>query len=126
MIINILENVTGKYKTGLMKRQVVELYRMNVYSEHQILEAVGISRTLLRRWNRYYDRYRNKKRVYIKMYGSMKTKTTNELAALRRKVAELEQYSSKLLLEKQALETVIMLAEDQFKIPIRKKSGPKQ
>ena len=95
MIINILENVIGKHKTGLMKRQVVELYRMNVYSERQILEAVGISRTLLRRWNRYYDRYQNKKRVYIKMYGSMKTKTTNELAALRRKVAELEQYSSR-------------------------------
>jgi len=91
MIINILENVSEKHKTGLMKRQVVEVYRMNVYSEHQILEAVGISRTLLRRWNRYYDRYRNKTRVYIKMYGSMKTKTTNELAALRRKVAELEQ-----------------------------------
>ena len=126
MIINILENVIGKHKTGLMKRQVVELYRMNVYSERQILEAVGISRTLLRRWNRYYDRYRNKTRVYIKMYGSMKTKTTNDLAALRRKVAELEQYSSKLLLEKQALETVITLAEDQFKIPIRKKSGPRQ
>jgi len=56
----------------------------------------------------------------------MKTKTTNDLAALRRIVAELEQYSSKLLLEKQALETVITLAEDQFKIPIRKKSGPRQ
>ena len=53
----------------------------------------------------------------------MKTKTTNELATLRRKVAELEQYSSKLLLEKQALETVITLGEDHFKIPIRKKSG---
>ena len=112
MIINILGYIPKKHKTGLMKRKVVELYRMNVCPEHQILEAVGISRTLLRRWNRYYERYRNKKRVYIKLYSSMKTKTTNELATLRRKVAELEQYSSKLLLEKQALETVITLAED--------------
>lgn len=60
------------------------------------------------------------------MFSSIKAKTTNEIAALRRKVAELEQYSSKLLLEKQALETVITLAEDQYNIPIRKKSGPKQ
>lgn len=126
MIYNILQSNRKKHKTALIKRQVVELYRMNVYAEHLILDSVGISRTLLRRWNRYYERYRNKKWGYIKMYSSMKAKTTVELAALRRKVAELEQYSSKLLLEKQALETVITLAEEQYNIPIRKKSGPKQ
>lgn len=61
MIYNILQSMPKKHKTALIKRQVVELYRMNVYAEHQILDSVGISRTLLRRWNRYYERYRNKK-----------------------------------------------------------------
>lgn len=59
MIVNILGSITKMYKTGKMKREVVELYRMNVCAKHQILEAVGIPRTLLGRSNRY-ERYRKK------------------------------------------------------------------
>jgi hypothetical protein len=60
-----------------------------------------------------------------KMFCFMK-KNVNELAALKRRLADLEQHNQKLQLENEALVTMIDLAEQQFKIPIRKKSGPKQ
>ncbi|WP_161597066.1 hypothetical protein [Dyadobacter flavalbus] len=56
----------------------------------------------------------------------MKQANTNELALLKRKLVDMEQHAKKLELGNQALNTIINLAEEQFKIPIRKKSGLKQ
>jgi transposase-like protein len=126
MYYSLLQELSIKSKTGLVKRQLVELYRSGICTEKQILDAAGISRNLLRRWNRYYQRFRNRRRIVgPKLFCFMK-KNVNELAALKRKMAELEQHNQKLQLENEALVTMINLAEQQFKIPIRKKSGPKQ
>ena len=126
MDYSLLQELSIKSKTGLVKRQLVELYRSGICTEKEILDAAGISRNLLRRWNRYYLRFRNRKRIGgPKMFCFMK-KNVNELAALKRRLADLEQHNQKLQLENEALVTMIDLAEQQFKIPIRKKSGPKQ
>jgi hypothetical protein len=127
MDYSILCEVAKKPKTGLVRRQIIELYRTGMCTEQQILDAAKISRNLLRRWNRYYQRFRNRKFIVrAKKYGGMKQVNTNELALLKRKLADMEQYAKKLELENEALHTIINLAEVQFKIPIRKKSGLKQ
>ncbi|MET7253745.1 hypothetical protein [Dyadobacter fermentans] len=51
-------------------------------------------------------------------------KNVNELATLKRRLADLEQHNQKLQLENEALVTMINLAEQQFKIPIRKSLVP--
>jgi len=127
MDYSILCEVLKKPKTGLFKRQIIELYRTGMYAEQQILDAAKISRNLLRRWNRYYQRFRNCKFIVgAKKHRGMKQTNMSELALLKRKLADMEQHARKLELENQALHTIINLAEEQFKIPIRKKSGPKQ
>ncbi|WP_019986637.1 hypothetical protein [Rudanella lutea] len=127
MNISFLKKVKDQRKTGLVKRQVIELYRMGSLTERQVLEAVGISRTILRRWNRYYQRYKQQRHIEnLKKYRLMKPKNINEVALLKRKIADLEGHNKKLQLENEALITVIDLAESQFKIPIRKKYGPRQ
>lgn len=123
---SLLCGIKEKPKTGFVKRQVIEYYRMGAYSERQVLEAVGITRTILRRWNRSYQRYKNRMYKPLPNLKFMNTKTSNELAALKKKLAELEQHNKKLQLQNEALETVINLAKNEFKIPIRKKSGPRQ
>lgn len=62
---------------------------------------------------------------WSQMFCFMK-KNVYELAALKRRLADLQQHNQKLQLENEALAAMIHLAEQQFKIPIRKKSGPKQ
>jgi tryptophanyl-tRNA synthetase len=126
MEYSILYDLSNKSKTGLVKRQIVELLRAGICNENQILDTVGISRKLLRSWNRYYQRYRNKNLIFGRIKPCVMKKTTNELAALKRRMADLEQHNEKLQLQNEALTTMIDLAERQFKIPIRKKSGPKQ
>ena len=127
MDYSILCEVAKKSKTGLVKRQIIELYRTGMCTEQQILDAARISRNLLRRWNRYYQRFRNWKFIVgANKYGGMKQANTNELALLKRRLADMEQHAKKLELENQALHTIINLAEEQFKIPIQKKSGLKQ
>jgi hypothetical protein len=124
---NLLYELSNKSKSGLVKRQIIELYRTGMYTEQQILDAARISRNLFRRWNRYYQRFRNRKFIVgVKKYRGMKQANTNELALLKQKLADMEQHAKKLELENEALHTIINLAKEQFKIPIRKKSGLKQ
>lgn len=47
-----------KYKTSPFRWRVVELYRLDLVSESQILTELPICRTSLRIWNRAYQRYR--------------------------------------------------------------------
>ena len=95
-------------------------------SERQILSELETSRTSLRVWNRAYQRYRlrryypNPKRSWL-----MKTEA-DEIARLKGQLAQLEKLLENEKLKREAAETMITLAEKEFKITIRKKSGPKR
>ena len=105
---------------------VIELYRLGLVSERQILSELKTSRTSLRVWNRAYQRYRlrryypNPKRSWL-----MKTEA-DEIARLKGQLAQLEKLLENEKLKREAAETMITLAEKEFKIAIRKKSGPKR
>ena len=53
-------------------------------------------------------------------------KESNELSALRQQLDAVEKENQRLKLKNEGLEIMINIAEKQFDIPIRKKSGPKQ
>ena len=112
---------------GFSRWQAIETYRLGLRTERQLLTELKISRTLLRAWNRAYQRYRLK-RYHLSANRRLPMNATqvDEMAALRRQLADLQQENNQLRLQKEALDTMITLAERDFKIPIRKKSGPKQ
>lgn len=71
---------------------------------------------------------------WVQLYGiekelSLTTMTPQERqdkAALEKRIKELEKALEYAKFKNIAIETMIDIAEEQFKIPIRKKSGPKQ
>ena len=85
-------NFKKKYKPGVLRRHVVELYRLGLVSESQILTEprggpLKISRSLLKNWNRFYQRYRlNRFYPPIKPIPTMKN-PNDEIALLREQLA---------------------------------------
>lgn len=71
---------------------------------------------------------------WVQQYGlgkelslaSMTPQEKQEKAALEKRIKELEKALEMAKLKNVAIETMIDIAEDQLKISIRKKSGPKQ
>lgn len=117
-----------KYKTALFRRRVIERIRLEMVTDQQLLTQLGISRTLLNQWNRTYQRYQHTwwfKPARFPRF-TMKQPDLNDIQVVRQKLADTEAALQKERLKNEALETVIRLAEQEFKIPIRKKSGSKR
>lgn len=121
-----------KYKASAFRWHVIELYRLGLVSEAQILAELKISRNSLRVWNRAYQRYRLRRYYPKPNYSRLKfprllmKKKTDEIARLKQQLADTQKLLQQERLKREALETVITIAEQELKIPIRKKSGPKQ
>lgn len=58
MKVSSFIDIKQKYKTGPFRWQVIELCRLGLVSQRQILTELNLSRTSLRIWNRAYQRYR--------------------------------------------------------------------
>lgn len=128
MTVSQLTPNPQKYKTALLRRRVIERLRLEMVSEQQVLTQLGISRTLLNHWNRTYQRYQRVwwfKPARFPCF-TMKQPDLNDIQVVRQQLADAEAALQKERLKNQALETVIRLAEQEFKIPIRKKSGSKR
>ena len=128
MTVSKLPSSPQKYKTALFRRRVIERLRLEMVSEHQVLTQLGISRTLLHQWNRTYQRYQRVwwfKPARFPRF-TMKQPDLNDIQVVRQQLADTEAALQKERLKSEALETVIRLAEQEFKIPIRKKSGSRQ
>lgn len=73
-------------------------------------------------------------RVWMKQYASdipltlpvMTEKERQKLEALQKRLKQTEEALEKAQMKNAALEAMIDLAEEKLRIPIRKKSGPKQ
>ena len=117
-----------KYKTAVFRRRIIERLRLQMVTEQQVLTELGISRTLLNQWNRTYQRYQLvwwfKPARFPRFV--MKKPITDEVQALKQKLADTEAALKQERLKNQALTSVIELAEQQLNLPIRKKSGSKQ
>jgi hypothetical protein len=78
------------------------------------------SQTILSRWMKQYS-----PSIPVTL-PVMSEKERQKLEALQKQVKELEKQLENAQMKNVALETMIDVAEEQLKIKIRKKSGPKQ
>ena len=126
MTVSSFIDLKKKYKTGAFRWHVIELYRLGLVSEGQILSELKTSRTSLRVWNRAYQRYRlrryypNPKRRWF-----MKTEA-DEITRLKHQLVQVEKLLKDEKLKREAAETMITVAERELNIVIRKKPGPKR
>ena len=125
MKVNQLIVIRKNYKNSKFRSQVVELCRSGIFSDQELLSQLKISRTSLKAWHRWYMCYRLGRWLKTKPRVPMK-KESNELSALRQQLDAVEKENQRLKLKNEGLEIMINIAEKQFNIPIRKKSGPKQ
>lgn len=126
MKVSSFIDLKKKYKTGAFRWHVIELYRLELVSQDQILAELNISLNSLRSWNRDYQRYRLR-RYYPKTKYLRKMKTeADEITRLKLQLAQTETLLQQEKLKREAFETMVAIAEKEFKIAIRKKSGPKR
>ncbi len=112
-----------KKKTRLFKWKVVEAYRAERVQASELEERLGISRTELRRLNRWYFRYRLVPLLHPKNPRRAMKRDADYVKTLERRMADMEKENQFLRLQAEAYQTVIQIAEEQFNIPIVKKLG---
>jgi hypothetical protein len=115
-----------KKKTRLFKWKVVEAYRAERVQASELEERLGISRTELRRLNRWYFRYRLLLLLHPKNSRRAMKRDADYVKTLERRMADMEKENQFLRLQAEAYQTVIQIAEEQFNIPIVKKLGAKR
>ena len=122
MTVRDFITIRKNYKNWKQQAQVVELCRSGIFSERQLLDELRISRTSLRAWHRRYARRRLKRWFSNKTDLFMRSES-DQLKILRQRLAASESENHKLRLKNEGLEIMIDIAENQYKVPIRKKPG---
>jgi hypothetical protein len=122
MKVNELIVVKKNYKNSKFRSQVVELCRSGIFSDQKLLSPFKISRTSLKAWHRWYMGYCLGRWLKTKPCTPMK-KESDELLALKERLAAVEKENELFKLKNEGLEIMINIAEKHFDISIRKKSG---
>ena len=110
MKVNELIVIKKNYKNSKFRSQVVELCRAGIFSDQQLLSQLKISRTSLKAWHRWYMRYRLGRWLRTKPCVPMK-KESDELLALKQKLAAVEKENERPKLKNDGLEIMINIAE---------------
>ncbi len=128
MYISVLQRNKKSRNSLHFKRRVVEVYRAEIAQPADIQQYLHISLTELRSLNRWYFKHRLAPYLYpYRCYKSMKKHNQDAyVKALERRLAATEEENKLLKLKTEAYQTAIQIAEEQFQIPILKKSGTKQ
>lgn len=105
------------------KCKLIEAYRAERVQASELEEKLGISPTELRRLNRWYYRYRLLPLLHFKTPPKSMKQDPAYVKLLERKLTDMEKENQFLRLQAEAYQTVIQIAEEQFKIPITKKLG---
>jgi hypothetical protein len=141
-----------KYRDGTWKRCVIEYWLWCDERTDEICKILKISRPLLNQWHRWYFKTRNTCQSKIKTSNKEasfelspalilwqkrqqmqnqkleeKQKADSEnVALLQQQIESLKTALKAEQLRSEAMSTMIDIAEDVYKIEIRKKSGAKQ
>lgn len=141
-----------KYRDGTWKRCVIEYWLWCDESTEEICKILKINRPLLNQWHRWYFKTREKgqkqgnpinKLSSINLSPALiawqkqqlvnnqkleeKQKADSEnVAYLKQQIESLKACLKEAHLRSEAMSTMIDIAEDVYKIEIRKKSGAKQ
>lgn len=128
MYISVLQRNKKSRNSLHFKRRVVEIYRAEIAQPTDIQRYLHISLTNLRQLNRWYFKHRLAPYLYpYRCYKFMKKHNQPAyVKALEERLAATEQENKLLKLKAEAYQTAIQIAEEQFQIPILKKSGTKR
>jgi transposase len=108
-----------------LRRRIIEKIMVGFLTERQACDKYEITLKLIRQWRRSYYKYRILPHLNT---SNMKPKKNQaeEIKTLKAKLAAAEKAYEDEKIKARAYEIMINIAEEQFDIPIRKKSGPKQ
>ena len=109
---------------AVFRRRVVSAYELGFITVEQVVNDLKISRSLLRRWCRWYYLQRTEQATSIKTADKMaKSKHTLEL---EKRIAELEKALSAAHLGQESLEMMLAHVEKKYDLSkgdIKKKRG---
>ena len=127
MYIKRLQRNKKNRNSLIFKRRIVEVYRAEIAQPDDIKRYLHVSLTELRKLNRWYFKHQLAPYLYpYKAYKAMKKHNQDAyVKALERRLAATEDENKLLKLKAEAYQTAIQIAEEQFQIPILKKSGTK-
>lgn len=106
--------------------EVLSAYFDTQESLYSLSSKTGVSRSTLWRWIHNFETSNPEMVACMKKKDSPQNDQSNEIAALKRENARLQQELKHEQLRSHAYDTMIDIAEEMFNIPIRKKSGTKQ
>jgi hypothetical protein len=107
-----------------MKSLLVEEIRSGMLSIRQSSRQYQITGSILQHWNRWYFKTRLLK--YLSPNKLVDMNPAEDAHQLRQRLKAVQDELEQLQLKNKALGTMISVAEKEFKIDIRKKSGSKQ
>lgn len=107
--------------------QVIEIYKRTGYSHRRIakMNIVPVGEHAIHDWIANFKAGNDSLSSVNAMKSNQET-NNEELEALKKKVAELEEQLKYQEMRADAYDTMIDIAEKKFNIPIRKKAGAKQ
>lgn len=114
----------GKHLNKVEKETILRLIQQGRLTTHQARKTYGIGGDVLARWLK--AAMRKNPDLVIDSRNAMKKKTAGQPDTADPEKRALEKALQEAQLKIQALNTLIDVAEEQFKIAIRKKAGAKQ
>lgn len=128
MKTNKRNNKEEKFRTAIryypvaFRWKVIQQLKAELLSEQQACEKYGITVILIRKWRKQY--YKRKIQPLLTTQPmSRKLSQAEEIKVLKGKLAALQKQNEQLQVEAYAHKTMVDIAEKEFNIPIRKKSG---
>jgi transposase-like protein len=110
------------------KERIIQEYLLSQSSYRQLEKKYKVSRGTINQWVLEYQGIANsysKYRTGVVYIAAVKKKASNK-KQLEQQLAELKKQLQWQTMRADALDKMIDIAEEQLKVPIRKKSGTKQ
>jgi transposase-like protein len=122
MTINELRKRKKKRWDGKFKSYVVGTFLLGLVKRKEICTELKISRSLLRRWQRWD--YKNRVLRFTKHSSFMKK--TVDIQSLEARIKELELVIEQERLRSESYEILLRIGKEKYRIDLKKKTGLKQ
>ena len=109
-----------------IKKQAVQMVVAGLLSEDEACQRFKISSRLMHQWQRWDDKYFVQPHVNPQLMAKKKLTDQEKIEQLQKQLKETQQQLKYANLKKEAYETMIQVAEEEFNIKVEKKPGAKQ
>ncbi len=116
-----MENSKKKHYRSCFRRIVAQEVIINLLTEQQAAHKYRVSRIFVRRWIRWYKRNYVEPHILPTMKSKKHASEQNRIKQLEKKLRDTQKALREAELKNELLDTMIDIAEDEYKIPVRKK-----